>query len=598
MVADGGVSIAKTILRVEGLDCAEEARALRGAVQPLAGVTDVAFDVTRARMVVKFDAAAVDEEQIGAAIGRAGFRAFPWGEAPDDRAAKRLRAGSTILSGLATAVGVGLVVSDASGVVPFAIGVAAGAWHVLPKAASAARRLRPDMNLLMVIAIAGAIAIGEWFEASTVAFLFSLSLALEAWSVGRARHAVESLLELAPTIARVVGGDGAHTERPADEVPADTSILIKPGERVPLDGVIATGNSQADESLLTGESMPVPKQPGDPVYAGSINGDGVLEVRTTKTAEQSTVAHIARLVESAAERRSRSERWVDAFAAVYTPVVIVLALLVVFVPPLLFGAGWAVWFYRALVLLVIACPCALVISTPVSIVSGLTAAARNGVLVKEGDFLETPCSVRTVAFDKTGTLTEGRPRVVALVALEDHTEEELLTRAAALEAASNHPLAAAVIQAARDRGVPFAVAQEARAVPGRGVEGRFDGRLFWLGSHRWLEERAQETPVLHERIEALSGPGRSVVVVGNSEHVCGLIAVADDVRPEAAAVIGELHAAGVERVVMLTGDNEPTARAIGARVGVDEVLAELLPAEKTDAIERLAKECGPVAMVG
>jgi Cd2+/Zn2+-exporting ATPase len=580
--------------RVEGLDCAEETRALKATVGRLRGVQALSFDLLRARMVVTFEEGAVGEKEIVAAAKKAGLRAQPWSATGD---ARRFRTISTVLSGAATAVGVGLELAGLPGTIAFGIGVAAGMWHVLPKAALAARGLRPDMNLLMTIAVCGAMAIGEWFEASTVAFLFSLSLALEAWSVRRARHAIEALLELAPATARVVV-DGTEEQLAADTVETGTLVRVLPGERVPLDGVVEQGESHMDESLLTGESLPVAKTVGSAVAAGSINGEGMVEVRTTKRADESTVAHITRLVEEAGQRGSRSERWVERFARIYTPIVMLLALVVLVAPPLVADVGWAESFYRALVLLVIACPCALVISTPVSIVSSLASAARNGVLVKEGTFVELPARLRTIAVDKTGTITEGRPRVVEMAALEGHSEEDLLARAAAVEAGSEHPLADAIVEAARARGVAVPAARNVRAVRGKGVEGEFDGRPFWVGSHRWLKERGRETEESRARLAALSGAGRSVVLVGNEEHVCGFISVADDIRPEAVEAFAALHRQGIERIVMLTGDNAGTARAIAERVGVDDVRAELLPEDKIAAVEALGAESGPVAMVG
>ncbi|MHC4161896.1 MAG: heavy metal translocating P-type ATPase, partial [Planctomycetota bacterium] len=312
-----------------------------------------------------------------------------------------------------------------------------------------------------------------------------------------------------------------------------------------------------------------------------------------------TVAHMVRLVELAGEKRSKHERWVERFARLYTPAVMALAVLVLVAPPLLFGLAWDESFYRALVLLVIACPCALVISTPVSIVAGLTSAARHGALVKGGNHLETPARLGAIALDKTGTLTLGRPQVVEVVAYNDHSEEEVLARAAALDARSAHPIARAIVAAARARGVEPLPAQGVTARPGKGAEGIVDGRPFWVGSHRFLDElRGPEHDAVCARMEELAGPGRSVLFVGHEGHVCGLLAVADAIRPDAAEQIAALKREGVKPVVMLTGDNRPTAEAIGRAVGVDEVHAELLPAQKLTAIEKLKERHGTVAMVG
>jgi Cd2+/Zn2+-exporting ATPase len=458
--------------------------------------------------------------------------------------------------------------------------------------------MRPDMNLLMVVAILGATAIGDWFEASTVAFLFALSLALEAWSVGRARRAVAALMNLAPPVARLVFENGGEEEVPPDRVPLGHHFLVRPGERIPLDGRVVRGASDVNQAPITGESVPVPKTPGQEVFAGTINGDATLTIECTKPAEETTLAHIIRLVGEAQARRAPSELWVDRFARVYTPTVMAIAFAVMVIPPLFFGGTWQEWFYRSLVLLVIACPCALVISTPVSIVAALAASARNGVLIKGGLYVEAPARLAAIAMDKTGTLTEGTPTVVEVVPLSGHDENELLERAAALEARSTHPLARAILAHAHKRGITIRPAEDCQITQGKGATGRFNGQDYWLGSHRHLEERRQETEEVHRRLEALSAAGRTVVVVGNASHVCGFIALADTVRPEAKQTLQSLRDAGVKHIVMLTGDNRGTAEAIAREVGVDEVHADLLPADKVNAVEDLVAKYGRVAMVG
>ena len=453
------------------------------------------------------------------------------------------------------------------------------------------------MNLLMTIAVTGAVVIGEWFEAATVAFLFALSLALESWSVGRARRAVEALLELAPSTVRLVEPDSTR-EVPADRAQVGSLFLVRPGERIALDGEVRKGESLVDEAPITGESLPVTKVPGASVFAGSINGDGALEVAATKPAGQTVLANIIRLVREARSRRAPSEQWVSAFARIYTPAVLGLAVIVWLVPPLLFGGSWGNWVYRALVLLVIGCPCALVISTPVSIVASLTAAARQGVLIKGGVFVEAPARLSAIAFDKTGTLTEGRPAVVEVVPLNEHTEQQLLAIAAGMESRSNHPLARAIVANAAERGIRPLPVQDFHAIQGKGATGRLDGRRYWLGSHRYLEERRQETPQIHAAFTALSEGGRTVVAIGNDEHVCGFIALADPIRPMARHVLDELRDLGIEEVVMLTGDNTGTAETIGGLAGVDQIRAELLPEDKVAAVETLLARHGATAMVG
>ncbi len=606
--------------RIRGLDCAEEVAILKRELGPLVGgEQSLVFDMLRGKLTIRADD--VSAEAVGAAVARTGMKAEPWREESPGRDRKRRPRPQNMLaaaSGLLTAAGFGVHAWIAGGFaaalgsegmtvshgVPIAAralysaAIVCGGWYILPKAIFALRRLRPDMNLLMSVAVLGAVAIGEWFEAATVAFLFALSNALEAWSVGRARRAVEALMDLSPSTARVKCDGGGEHEVRAEEVEVGTVFVVRSGEKVPLDGMIVAGDSELDQSPITGESLPVAKGAGEEVFAGTINGSGALEVRSTREAGDTTLAHIIRLVEEAQARRSPSERWVEKFARIYTPLVMAVALLVFLAPPLLAAASWQVWFYRALVLLVIACPCALVISTPVSIVAALASAARSGVLIKGGAYIEVPARLEALAFDKTGTLTGGEAAVVEVVPLNGHDETELIERAAALEAHSSHPLARAVLRHADQLGVQTRPASGLRAIAGKGAEGDFEGKPFWLGSHRYLEERGQETPEVHQRLEEMSADGRSVIVVGNDDHVCGFIATADRLRPEAVRAISALREEGVEHLVMLTGDNAGTARAIAAQAGIRDVRAELLPSDKVAEVEKLVAAHDRVAMVG
>jgi Cd2+/Zn2+-exporting ATPase len=608
---------------VHGMHCAEEVAALKKELGPLVGGPEnLAFDILGGKLTVAAGAPA-DNKQIADAVSRAGMQAAPWDDATP--AAKSSNAGAwslrgilTATSGIATVAGfvchatlAGGVTTALSGTeaeavhaVPwpakilYSMAIVSGVWFVLPKAANAIRRLRPDMNLLMTIAVAGAVGIGEWLEAATVAFLFALSLLLESWSVSRARRAIGALLDLAPTIARVRGSDGVETIMPPTDVPVGATLIVKPGERFPLDGHVVAGISHVNQAPVTGESRPVEKGIGDDVFAGTINGDGALTIESTKDAGHTTLANIIRMVSEAHSRRAPSEQWVEKFARIYTPTVMLLSLVILLVPPLVFGAAWSVWIYSSLVLLVIACPCALVISTPVSIVAALTAAARAGVLIKGGVFVEAPARLRAIAFDKTGTLTEGKPTVVEMVPLSEHDEGELLERAAALESRSEHPLAQAILTHANERGVSAEPAEDLQVIRGKGATASYQGRTFWLGSHRFLEEREQETEAVHDQLEQMSAEGRTVVVVGNEDHVCGLIALADEVRPESRAAIDELRDVGIERLIMLTGDNLATAQSVARQTGVDDFRAELMPQDKVDLVSRLVDEFGSVAMVG
>ncbi len=614
-------SLAPRRFKIHGLDCAEEVTALRREVGPLVGGPDrLSFDLLNATMTAPGDASA---PAVLTAVARAGLRAEVVNEAPSAldpgvRRERRVRALLTTLSGLFTLAGFVFHAVLAGGIeqaigreglghthavplpsrVLYTLAILCGVRFVAPRAWHAARRLRPDMNLLMTVAVIGAVAIGEWFEASTVAFLFAVSLALETWSIGRARRAVAALLDLSPPTARLRAEDGTDRIVPLSEVEIGARFVVRPGERLPLDGVVHSGESSVNQAPITGESVPAGKKPGDEVFAGTINGDGALVVRATRLAGDTTLAHIIRLVRDAQGKRANAERWVEQFARYYTPAAMTLSVAVLLVPPLLLGGDWGAWLYRALVLIVIACPCALVISTPVSIVAALASAARAGVLVKGGVFLELPAKLKAVAFDKTGTLTVGQPTVTSMLPLNGHTEQELLERIGALEARSEHPLGRAIVEYVKQRGVKVTPAESFSILQGRGATGTVGGKTYWVGSHRHLEERGLEERAVHDELDRLSAVGSTVVVAGTDEHVCGFIALADAPRPGLERVLQDLRNLGIRHVVMLTGDNRPTAEALGRAVGVDEVRAELLPADKVALIEELTREHGSVAMVG
>mgnify|MGYP003630903380 CR=1 FL=1 len=603
---------------VTGLDCAEEVSILKKVVGPeVGGPEHLAFDVINGRMTVLDTAGDASDDRILEAVAGTGMSARPWDadNAEADRAAHLLRQGRfTALSGGFWAAGflyhivetglggaLGLFAGHGEAPMPltevtlFGLAILFGVWLVAPKAWSSARRVSPDMNLLMVVAVAGAIGLGEFFEAATVAFFFALSLYLESWSVGRARNAVAALLDLAPPSARVIRDDGVEAVVPAERVAVGDRFVVRGGDRVPLDGEVTDGAGAVDQAPITGESALVPKGPGDEVYAGTINGEGTLTVRATKVASDTVLAKIVRMVGDAHSRRAEVEQWVTRFARVYTPAVMALALAIALLPPLIAGGAWSFWFYNALVLLVIACPCALVISTPVSIVAALTASARGGVLIKGGAYVEAPARTTALALDKTGTITEGKPEVAAVYPLGGTSEADLLAVAASLEARSSHPLARAVLDRA---GSQVTAAEDTRTVPGRGLEGHFRSHAVWLGSDRFAAEKgvAEAIPAdLRERIEAA---GATMVVVGDDGGVLGLLELRDRIRPDAKGIVARLHAQGVKTIVMLTGDNERTARAVAAEVGIDEVRAELLPEDKVEAIEKLVASHEMVAMVG
>lgn len=481
--------------------------------------------------------------------------------------------------------------------------ILAGGWFLLPKAGRAILKLRPDINLLVVIAAIGASVIGEFIEAAAVVFLFGVAEWLEGWADRRARRAVEALLEIAPKVASV-NRDGRFVEVPVGEVKAGETVAVKSAMSIPLDGEVVSGESAVNQAPITGESVPVEKKTGDTVFAGTINGEGSLEIRVTKVAGDTTLAKIIRLVKEAQEQKAPAQRFVDVFARYYTPAVTLVALLVFLVPPLTMNGDWSEWLYRACVLLIIACPCALVISTPVSIVAGLTALAKRGVLVKGGAHLESIAKLKALAIDKTGTITEGKPTVQGVETLGQNTEQHVLRIAAAIDAHSAHPLAKAVVAQADQNRVEYPRAENYQNRTGRGAEGVVDGHPHFAGNHRFTHELGVCSEDVERRLAAIESRGHSVVVVGHRPHdgckgeVLGIIAIGDTLRANAKDAIRALHDAGVQSVMMLSGDNQRTVDFIAKQVGIDDPRGDLLPDDKVGAVKSLREKYGVVGMVG
>ncbi|MCX6943674.1 MAG: heavy metal translocating P-type ATPase [Opitutales bacterium] len=485
----------------------------------------------------------------------------------------------------------------------FLAAILAGGWMLLPGAWAAVRALWPNIGSLMVIAVVGAPVLREWAEAATVVFLFGIAEWLEGWADRRAQRAVEALLEIAPKTA-TVKRDGRFADVPVEDVRVGETVAVKSGMNIPLDGEVLAGKSSVNQAPITGESVPVDKRKGDTVFAGTVNGEGSLEIRVTKASGDTTLARIIRLVKEAREQKAPTQRFVDVFARYYTPAVTVVALLVFLVRPLFLGSDWSQWLYRACVLLIIACPCALVISTPVSIVAGLTALAKRGVLVKGGAHLESIAKLKALAVDKTGTITEGKPQVQSVETLNQKSEQEILRIAAAIDDHSSHPLAKAVVEYAKKQGVGFPRAENYQARSGRGAEGAVEGHDYFVGNHRFTHELGVCSEEIERRLAAIESKGQSVIVVGHRPHgdckgeVLGILAVGDTVRPNAAEAIRALHAAGIEAVVMLSGDNQRTADSIARQVGIDEARGDLLPDDKVAAVKALREKHGSIGMVG
>ena len=453
-----------------------------------------------------------------------------------------------------------------------------------------------NINALMSIAVTGAIVIGHWSEAAMVMVLFTLAELIEARSLDRARNAIAGLMSLAPDTTTVQQADGSWQEIAAANVAVGSMVRVKPGERIGLDGEIVRGSSTVDQAPITGESLPVEKSRGDAVFAGTINQAGSLEYRVTAAASHSTLARIIHAVEEAQGVKAPTQRFVDRFAQIYTPAVLAIAALIAVVPPLLLGEAWGEWVYKALVLLVIACPCALVISTPVSIVSGLAAAARKGILVKGGVYLEQGRKLKWLALDKTGTLTHGKPVQTDFAVLGNRLPENGQVLASSLAAHSDHPVSQAIARAAAEQGITTQTVHEFTALAGRGVQGEIDGVHYVLGNHRLIHERGLCSAELENRLEALEREGKTVVLLADEVQVLALFAVADTVKESSREAIAQLHQLGIN-TLMLSGDNPHTAAAIAAQVGIDRAYGDQLPQDKLAAVEKLAAE-GAVGMVG
>ena len=446
-------------------------------------------------------------------------------------------------------------------------------------------------------------AIGKWEEGATVAFLYSVSELLEAWSMEKARKSIRDLMDIAPKVARVrrpVGEFGLPVEMeiPVDEVEIGDTLIIRPGEKIAMDGVIIKGESAINEAAITGESVPADKGPGAEVFAGTLNTNGSLEIEVTKRVEDTTIAKIIHLVEEAQTKRAPSQAFVDRFAAIYTPIVLTLAVFIIFLPPLVMGYPWGPWIYRGLALLVVSCPCALVVSTPVAIVSAISSAARNGVLIKGGIHLEQAGSLRAIAFDKTGTLTKGRPVVTDVIPFDGMTEASLIQVASNLEIRSEHPLAKAIVQAGEKQSISIQAAADVTALTGRGVRGVIEGETYYIGNIELFDELGLQLDAVSQRVSSLQNEGKTAMIIGTGHRLLGIIAVADEIREVIPTVISQLKKAGIERTIMLTGDNAATARAVTAVAGIDEFHAELLPQDKVEAVQMLLDQHGKTAMVG
>lgn len=599
------------LFRIPSMDCASEESEIRRALEPVAGIKSLSFKLGERSLRIDAEASAV--EQAVAAIRRTGFAVEPWPETPvaangaapvaEDHDHGSSSGLPRLLLALALATASELLSFFAPETLAFKIlGLAiAGAailfagFDVFKKGLTALLHGRLNINALMAVAVAGAFAIGQWPEAAMVMALYAIAELIEARAVDRARNAISGLLAMAPEDATVQQADGSWLSTPLASVQIGALARIRPGERVPLDGVVVEGNSAIDQAPVTGESMPVDKVPGDQVFAGTINQTGTLSFKVTAEASNSTLARIIHAVEQAQGSRAPTQRFVDRFAAFYTPSVFVLALAVAVLGPWLLGWTLLTGIYKALVLLVIACPCALVISTPVTVVSGLAAAARRGILIKGGVHLEQARLLKAIALDKTGTITEGKPRLVDWSVLNTSIDQAKAEHiAAALAAQSDHPVSRAIAGALKSAKVSV---KDFSALAGRGVEAEIDGTVYVLGNHRLIEDRGQCSPELEALLHQHEQAGRTVSLLASNAGALALFAVADTIKPSSKQAIAELSALGIQPV-MLTGDNQATAEAIAHDAGLTEVRGNLLPEDKLTAIKDMQTRYGPTAMTG
>ncbi len=591
----------RSTILIEKMDCPTEEALIRQRLSKELWVQDLSFNLLQRKLTVEHAAGRLDD--VLAALNEIGMSGLPQrreapGESTQPQGSHAGAYGKLAIGGALalTSELVALQWGDSSiGVIGLALAaIAVSGVETYRKGWIAVRHLNLNINALMSVAVTGAAILGQWPEAAMVMVLFAIAEMIETRSLDRARRAVEGLMSMAPETATVNTPSGWR-EVPAADVAVGATVRARPGERIALDGNVSSGSSAVDQSPITGESVPVDKVVGDAVYAGTINQDGELEYRVTAAASNSTLARIAHAVQEAQGTRAPTQRFVDTFSRYYTPAVFVAAIAIALIPPLGMGADWFTWVYRALVLLVVACPCALVISTPVTVVSGLTAAARRGILIKGGVFLEQGHRLQVLALDKTGTLTQGRPVLTDVIALAGD-KPALSTLAAALAARSDHPVSRAVAAGLKDSADHPEVSGFS-ALRGRGVEGSMNGVLYRLGNHRLVEESGACSEDLEAKLDALEKEGKTAIVLTAGAKALAIFAVADVVRPESREAVAQLKQLGI-RPVMLTGDNRHTAEAIARQVGITDVRSELLPEEKLKAIEEFAAGNAVVGMVG
>ncbi|TSB47682.1 heavy metal translocating P-type ATPase [Alkalicoccobacillus porphyridii] len=592
------------VYRVEGFSCAGCAGTFEKNVKRLDGVKDARVNYGASKITVD---GAASIEALEAAGAFENLKVRPEHElqvkaVEGNGSASFLQKHLTVVGALIF-LAFGLISQAVNGsdnvvtVVAFATSMVVGGYSLFKQGLLNLTRLQFDMRTLMTIAVIGAAIIGEWTEGAIVVILFAISEALERFSMDRARQSIRSLMDIAPKEA-LIKRNGQEMTVLVDEIAIGDVMIVKPGQKLAMDGIVVNGHSSVNQAAITGESIPVEKHTDDEVFAGTLNEEGMLEVRVTKHVEDTTISKVIQLVEDAQAERAPSQAFVDRFAKYYTPAIILVAALVAVIPPLVMGADWQTWIYQGLAVLVVGCPCALVISTPVAIVTAIGNAAKHGVLIKGGVYLEEAGSLKAIAFDKTGTLTKGVPVVTDVILENSVDEHELLTRVAALESLSQHPLASAIVKKAEDVGLRYKeqTVTNFSSLTGKGITGDVDGTTYVVGRPTLFEDRLSS--VQKQQIKELQDQGKTVMVAGTENQIQAFVAVADEVRDSSKKVISALHEIGIRTTIMLTGDNQSTAKAIASQIGVTDVRAELMPEDKLASIKEFRKANGSVAMIG
>lgn len=585
---------------VDGMDCIECAKKIENAILAIDGVRQVRVSYTLGRLHVEADRDKTSEENIHEVLKRLGYDFKSEGAPLEDFfSIKNKRLIVTIATGILLSIGIisEFLFDEPLLFLPtYALAIIVGGYYIAVRGIASLRQRYLDMNVLMIIAVIGAVLISSYEEAASIVFLFSLAELLESFSVARTRRSISQLLDFAPRTARLLR-DGKEMSIDVTDVRVGDVAIVRPGERIPVDGEVVKGESSVEESAVTGESVPVAKASGDAVFGGTLNGSGTLDVRVTKRFEDNIISKIARLVEEAEATKAPSERFVDRFARFYTPIVMTIAIATMFIPTILFGQPLEEWFYRGLVLLVISCPCALVLSTPVSVVSAISGGARRGVLFKGGLFLERMADVKVIAFDKTGTLTTGRTIVEEIFPFNDYTAREVLRVAASAENRSEHHLARAVMERARSEDIEFEEVTAFQAFTGKGVGVRILDRVVYAGSPQFFRERDIDLTEWDEIIEEKTALGATVILVGGEDEMMGLLTIRDTPRPEAKEVIDGLRGMGIE-IVMLTGDAAPVAEKVSKELGIRDYRAGMLPEDKLRAVDEYRQRYGTLLMLG